>query len=100
MAEALMSLRPRKVIDYACDEVGNVTYVRKEGSRGKKKRDNYFYAIIHCYRESIRLSRATKSRMTTLVKNYSQHITYRSQAEVSINPMLVVESLHLFLYRG
>ena len=37
MAEGPISFRPRKVVDYACDEVGCDTYVRKEGGRGNKK---------------------------------------------------------------
>ena len=34
MAEGLMLLRPRNVLDHACD-VDSDTNVRKEGSRGK-----------------------------------------------------------------
>ena len=67
----------QKVIDYVFDEVGSDTYVRQEGSKGKKIRDNNFYAIVYCYRGSKRLPRAIESRMTTRSKNYSQQITYR-----------------------
>ena len=50
MAEGPTSHKPRKVVDYFCDEVGSDIYVRKEGSRGKKIRDNNVYAIAYCYR--------------------------------------------------
>ena len=69
MAEDPMSLRPRKVLHYACDEIGSDTYLRKEGNRGKKKRENNFFAVAHCYRGSKRLPRAIKSRMVMLLKN-------------------------------
>ena len=36
MVQGPMSLKPRKVADYVCDEVGGDTCVRKEGSRRKK----------------------------------------------------------------
>ena len=72
----------QKGADYVCDEVGSDTYVRKEESRGKTKHGSNFYAIAHSYRESKRLPRAIKSRLTTFLKTYSQQIIYRSQAEV------------------
>ena len=49
MAEGLMSLRPRKVVDYVCDEVDSDAFMRKEGSRGKKKREKNFYAVAYYY---------------------------------------------------
>ena len=85
---------------YACDDVGSDTYVRKEESREKKQRGNNFYAIVHLYRGSKRQPRAIKSRMKTLLKNCSQQITYRSKAEVMRNAILMVENVHLFLFRG
>ena len=82
MAEGPMLHKRQKGADYACDEVGSDTYVRKEGSRGKTKHGSNFYAIAHSYRESKRLPRAIKSRLTTFLKTYSQQIIYRSQAEM------------------
>ena len=46
-----------------CDEVGSGTYVRTEGSRGKKKRENNFYAIINCYHESIVIKRLLNNKL-------------------------------------
>ena len=100
MVEGPMLLKPREFADYVCDEVGSDNYLTKEGSRGNTNRENNFYAVSHCYRRSKRLRRAIKSRLTTLLKNYSQQITYRWQAEVSRDAILIVESVHLFLFRG
>ena len=61
IAEGPMLLKPRKLADYVCDEVCNDTFVRKEGSRGKKNRGNDLYAIVHCYCESKRLRHTIKS---------------------------------------
>ena len=72
MVEGPMSPKPREVAGYVCDEFGSDSYVRREGSRGKQNRDINFYAIAHCYCGSKRLlPHAIKSRMTTLLKNYS-----------------------------
>ena len=66
MAEAPMSLKPRKVVDYVCDDVGSDAYERNEGNKRKENLDKTFYAIAHCHRESKMLLRAIKSRMMTL----------------------------------
>ena len=77
-----------------------VTVICEEKAAEEKTHDNTFYAIVHHYRRSKHLPRAIKSRMTTLVKSCSQQTSYRSQAEVLRNVMLMVESVHLFLVRG